>query len=350
MTKQRLGTTCLIGIGVLALWSVSLAPAAEGDKIKVLIIEGQNYHDWRSTTSFMKKGLEDSGRFVVEVATVPPAMTPHSLPRLPAEPKDASDAALASYKEALLKYGDVELPKYKEALANYADAYVAYRKYSPKFNPDFSKYEVVLNNYAGAPWPEAVNQSFEASLKAGKLGLVIVHGANIAFDHWKAYNEMIGMGWRDRNFGERLYLDDSGREVRVPKGQGSTSWHNYIGEFQVVVRDPEHPITKGMPREWLHAADELYDNLRGPIQDVRVLASAYSKGTKVHEPIIWTVTYGKGRVFHTPMGHDVNAMRCIGFLTTLRRGTEWAATGKVTLPIPESFPLPDKTSSLPAMK
>ena len=54
--------------------------------------------------------------------------------------------------------------------------------------------------------------------------------------------------------------------------------------------------------------------------------------------MIWTVSYGKGRVFHTPMGHDVNAMRCVGFATTLLRGTEWAATGKVTLPIPENFP------------
>jgi type 1 glutamine amidotransferase len=64
--------------------------------------------------------------------------------------------------------------------------------------------------------------------------------------------------------------------------------------------------------------------------------------------MIWTVTYGKGRVFHTPMGHDDRSMRCLGFVGTLQRGTEWAATGKVSLPLPENFPTADKTSTLPA--
>ena len=93
-------------------------------------------------------------------------------------------------------------------------------------------------------------------------------------------------------------------------------------------------LKEGMPAEWLHNTDELYDNMRGPIENVHLLATAYSKGTNVHEPMIWTVRYGKGRVFHTPMGHDVNAMRCVGFQATLQRGTEWAATGQVTQPLP----------------
>jgi len=78
--------------------------------------------------------------------------------------------------------------------------------------------------------------------------------------------------------------------------------------------------------------------MRGPIQNVKLLATAYSKGTGTHEPMIWTVDYGKGRVFHTPMGHDVNSMQCLGFAVTVARGTEWAATGKVTIPIPKDFP------------
>jgi len=94
------------------------------------------------------------------------------------------------------------------------------------------------------------------------------------------------------------------------------------------------------------ASDELYDNMRGPIKNVHLLATAYSKGTKAHEPMIWTVDYGKGRVFHTPMGHEADSMRCVGFSTTLQRGTEWAATAKVTLKIPENFPTEEKTSSL----
>jgi type 1 glutamine amidotransferase len=105
-----------------------------------------------------------------------------------------------------------------------------------------------------------------------------------------------------------------------------------------------------MPREWMHTPDQLVHGLRGPIENVHVIATAWSdktkRGTGEHEPMIWTVTYGKGRVFHTPMGHDATSIRCIGFQTTLLRGTEWAATGKVTLPVPANFPTADKTSSV----
>ncbi|MEO1993295.1 MAG: ThuA domain-containing protein, partial [Pirellulales bacterium] len=60
--------------------------------------------------------------------------------------------------------------------------------------------------------------------------------------------------------------------------------------------------------------------------------------TKRHEPMIMTIEVGKGRVFHTPMGHETYSMECIGFMNTLQLGTEWAATGKVTIPVPEDFP------------
>jgi type 1 glutamine amidotransferase len=84
--------------------------------------------------------------------------------------------------------------------------------------------------------------------------------------------------------------------------------------------------------------------------NVQVLATAWSdkakRGTGEHEPMIWTIAYGKGRVFHTPMGHDLTSIRCTGFITTLQRSTEWTATGKVTLPIPDNFPTPDRGSSI----
>ncbi|HMC10661.1 MAG TPA: ThuA domain-containing protein, partial [Pirellulaceae bacterium] len=118
--------------------------------------------------------------------------------------------------------------------------------------------------------------------------------------------------------------------------------------FQIVVRDAEHPITKGMPREWLHVNDELYDKLRGPGQNMHVLATTFSDpakgGTGRHEPMILTIDYGKGRVFHTPMGHGNDSQECVGFIATFIRGCEWAATGKVTEPIPSDFPAADKTS------
>lgn len=278
--------------------------AAVGEKIRVILIDGQNNHNWRATTPVMKKALEDCGRFTVDVSS---------------NLKDGD------------KPGEIE-------------------KTVP-FPPDLSKYDVVVSNYNGANWPADFQKALEEKLKNGQIGLVIVHAANNAFGGWNEYNLMIGMGWRGPTGGDRLRLDENGKEVRVPKGEGLGSGHRYTGDFQITIRDAEHPITKGMPREWMHARDELYDNMRGPIQNVRLLATAYSdkakKGTGEHEPMIWTVDYGKGRVFHTPMGHDVNAMRCIGFIGTLQRGTEWAATGKVTLALPKDFPTAEKTSSLP---
>ncbi len=276
---------------VLCLLGTPAFPAQTTEKIRVLIVDGQNNHNWRATTPVLKKILEESGRFTV---------------------------AVSSNLKSGDKPGTVEV--------------------TVPFPPDLSKYDVLLSNYNGAPWPKVFEIKLNDRLKAGKISLVIVHAANNSFGSWPEYNLMIGMGWRNKTYGERLKLDDNGKEVRVPKGADESSGHRTTGKWPVVVRDSEHPITKGMPQEWMHNNDELYDNMRGPIQNVKLLATAYSKGTKAHEPMIWTVAYGKGRVFHTPMGHDVNAMKCVGFAVTLLRGTEWAATGKVTIPIPTNFP------------
>jgi type 1 glutamine amidotransferase len=114
----------------------------------------------------------------------------------------------------------------------------------------------------------------------------------------------------------------------------------------VVSRDTEHPITNGLPTRWLHARDELYDSLRGPAKNFTLLATAYSEKSKEHEPMLLTIAYGKGRVFHTPMGHvsPTDSIRCVGFQTVFVRGTEWAATGKVTTAVPANFPAADRVS------
>jgi type 1 glutamine amidotransferase len=360
-------------ISILAASLLLSAAARAGDKISVLIVDGQNNHAWQQTTPLMKKELEACGRFNVDVATSPAKVNPPSKPKEPNKPKepskpvDGNDATakakyekdLADYQKAQAKYEDdlakfqKTLPmlqaKYEDDLAKYKAAEGAYREAMAKFRPEFSKYQVVLLNYNGDPWSEAAQSDLEEYVAGGKGGLVIVHAANNSFTGWKQYNLMIGMGWRGNSFGDRLTTDDQGKEVRVDKGKGPGAGHGAKHPFTITIRDRSHPIVKDMPVEWKHASDELYHGMRGPIENVHLIATAYSDknfgGTGENEPMIWTVSYGKGRVFHTPMGHDTESMHCLGFIATLQRGTEWAATGQVTVALPKDFPTAEKTSS-----
>lgn len=216
-----------------------------------------------------------------------------------------------------------------------------------KWRPNFSAYDVTLSNYNGDLWPKRVQDSLVKYVKAGG-GFVVVHAANNSFGKWLEYNQMIGLGgWGGRNekSGPYLYFNDLGKLVRDPRpGRGGS--HGPQHEFAVQVRDRTHPITKDMPKTWMHSKDELYDSLRGPAEGVKVLATAYSEKSKKHEPMVMTISYGKGRVFHTPMGHADYSMKCIGFQDVLRRGVEWVVTGMVTSKLSPNFPSAEKVSSL----
>jgi type 1 glutamine amidotransferase len=265
-------------------------------KLKALIVDGQNNHAvWPQTTQMMKTYLEQTGLFTVDIATT-------------------------------AKQGTDE-----------------------KFKPDFQKYQVVVSNYNGAPWPKATQDAFVRYVRDGG-GFVVVHAANNAFGDWKEYNQMIGLGgWGGRNekSGPYLFLTDRGEVVR-DNSNGNGGHHGPQHPFSIIVRDEQHPITKGMPREWLHQNDELYDLLRGPAENLHVLATAFADkskgGSGRHEPMIFTIEFGKGRVFHTPMGHGVDSQECVGFIVTLQRGAEWAATGKVSQAIPSDFPSANKAT------
>lgn len=279
-----------------ALLLASLTANAKEPALKALIVDGQNNHNWKATTPLLKKHLEESGLFRVDVATAPPS-------------------------------GDLS-----------------------GFQPRFADYDVVVSNYNGAAWPPETRQNFERYMRDGG-GLVVVHAADNAFPDWKAYNEMIGVGgWGGRNEKSGPYLRlREGQIVRdaSPGGGGS---HGAQHAFLVIVRDGKHPITAGLPASWLHASDELYDRLRGPAENLAVLATAYADpqkgGSGEHEPMLMAIDYGQGRVFHTTLGHSPEAMQCVGFIVTLRRGAEWAATGKVTqTEIPGDFPTADEVST-----
>jgi hypothetical protein len=291
------------------------------EKLKLLIIDGQNNHAWQQTTPLMVAILEDSERFDVSVST-----SPGSAPRGPRAPKNKKDeAAMAKYVDAM-KQWQADAEKIKKASASRWDAW----------RPKFSDYDVVVSNYNGQMWPEPVRIAFEDYVGGGG-GFVSVHAADNSFPQWKAYNEMIavgGWGGRSELSGPYLRLRDGKWIKDMTKGRGGS--HGSQHAFLVETRAPDHPIMKGLPAKFRQAKDELYDRLRGPAKSVTVLASAFAdpstRGSGEHEPIIMVIDYGKGRCVHTTLGHSTEAMSGLAFQETLKRSAEWAATGKVTFP------------------
>src|SRR5947208_2248868 len=56
----------------LALCLLLAPPLHAASPIKALIVDGQNNHKWQLTTPVLKKDLESTGKFQVDVATSPP--------------------------------------------------------------------------------------------------------------------------------------------------------------------------------------------------------------------------------------------------------------------------------------
>jgi len=248
-------------------------PAPQPAKLQALIITGQNTtsHDWRSTTPVLRKILEDSGRFEVRVTE---------------EFRGAGADTLAPYDVVVVNY-------YESKRANLR-------------------------------WGDLADNALLNFVRGGK-GLVVYHFSLAAFDGWTEYERMCAGNWRPNN-----------------------GHHSARHDFTVTVGDPDHPITRGLQTAFAEANDELYANLRWqPTGSFHVLATAWDdhslyrqserqplEGPGAAEPMLWTVNYGKGRVFVTALGHDTDAMKNTGFAVTLARGTEWVASEKVTIPVP----------------
>ena len=313
---------------LLMTFTNAISQADGPEKLRALIVDGQNNHTvWPKSTMMMKRYLEESGRFTVDVART--TFTWQGAKWLPEYPlEDGRERE--------------DLPEPK------AD---------PEFSPDFAKYDVVISNFGwkAASWPEGTQLAFEKYIASGG-GFVSVHAADNSFPEWDAYNAMIGLGgWGGRNEkdGPYVYINEDGQLVR-DNSPGRAGSHGPQHEFLITVREPEHPVTRGMPQQWLHAQDECYDRLRGPARNMTILATAWSspemKGTGRNEPMLMVLNFGQGRIFHTTLGHEDYSFEGVGFITSFLRGTEWAASGEVTIPIPNDFPTVEKSTSRPFNK
>ena len=243
----------------------SAAPDAAAP-LPVLLVTGDNNHDWKWTTPKIKELLERTGRFVVDVTETP-------------ETTLADAAALAKYRCFVLNYNNTD-PNHR--------------------------------------WGEAADKNFLAAVSGG-TGVTVIHAADNAFKGFTEYEKLVADLWRD--------------------GTSHGTYH----PFDVKMSDRDHPITRDLPDLKDHP-DELYHKLvHTPGIATRVLATAFSDpkegGTGNDEPMVIVLNYGKGRVFHTPLGHawvgveTSHATWADPMLDVLiARGTEWAATGDVTLP------------------
>ena len=269
--------------------------------INVLIVDGFSNHDWKHTTECIREILEQTPEINVSVST------------------------------------------WSEEKAE-------------TWRPAFSEYDVVIQNCndikGGERWPREVEVALEQFVKNGG-GLYAFHSANNAFPQWDAYNRMIGLGWRNKDFGWALTLDDEGAITRVPAGEGDKTGHGKRRDV-VLTRVGEHPIHAGLTRQWVAADIEVYRYARGPAENLTVLSFGEDEKTGLNFPTEWTVLYGEGRMYTSTLGHiwhgekeDPPGIRCAGIQTLLPRIVQWLAARPVDVSVPEDFPTAETASLRP---
>ena len=185
----------------------------------------------------------------------------------------------------------------------------------------FVDYDVIVSNWCawpevtGARWGAKTEKAFLDFVRKGK-GFVLFHAASATHQDWPEFQQLIGATWK---------LDVTG--------------HGRIHTFKVQNNDNNHPVTKGMKDFWIK--DELWHRMATQ-PGINVLCNALSEkengGSGKIEPVVICTELQKGRCFYNILGHNVETMQNSGWQTLMLRGTEWAATGKVTIPFPANWP------------
>jgi len=244
-TKSTMKTTRNTWIFLLAALIVCARAGSAEAPLRVLILSGQNNHDWRQTTPKLRSILADCGRFTVDV-------TEH--------PEQCDAQSLSSYDALLSNWN-------------------------------------TFGNAGATNWPDAARAALLDFVRGGK-GFIVVHAGGSSFYDWPEYQQLAGASWK----------------------MGQTS-HGSPHEFTVKPAD-DHPITRDMKP--FQTTDELW---------VRPGVGSLSHPVAVgdDQPVAFTLEFGRGRGFTLLLGHSDAFMDTPGFQSLLRRGVEWAATGKVTL-------------------
>ena len=268
------------------------------EKVSVLIIDGFSNHNWQLNTSYLTKILEASGKFKVDVSTCP-----------------------------IKKNNETEWNNWK---------------------PDFQHYPVVIqtcNNLGKediSNWPDTIKKSFEDYVSNGG-GVYIYHGATNAFKNWEVYNKMIGLAWRNKDFGKSIIIDENENAVWIPKGEGERTNHGPRSNV-LVTRMNNHPIHKGMPKSWLTADNEVYRYARTITDSIQVISYARGSKNEFNFPKEWVLKYGKGKIYASTYGHLWKeqiwppSMRCVAFQETMTRAVLWLSGNKIDAIVSADFP------------
>jgi type 1 glutamine amidotransferase len=226
------------------------------NKIKILILSGNNNHAWQKTTPFLESILVESSIFDIEITNQPDTL------------------------------------KYKKLI----------------------EFDALVSNWNSFPdndfvWSKEAEDGLLKYLEEGG-GLVFFHASTSALYNWPEFKKISTGAWIEN------------------------TWHGKPGPVEVKIENRKHPITKGLDdfstfdELWINAEQNYAFQVLGSAVNDTILSSGLKK-----QPVIFVSKYGKGRIFHTLLGHDTRAMKNVGFQTLILRGTEWAATSKVRLSI-----------------